>query len=42
MEELDLREEFLELMDEDPPISEIDLREELEDWILNYDPNKKR
>jgi len=29
-------------MDEDPNISEIDLREEFEDWFLDYNPNKKK
>ena len=42
IDEIDLRDEIVELFDEDPAISEIDLREEFEDWMPEYDPNKKR
>lgn len=42
IEELDLREEFEELMDNDPNIEEIDMREEFEDWFLEYNPNKRK
>ena len=40
-EELDLREEFLELMEEAPQ-DELDLREEFDEWFFDYNPNKKR
>jgi len=39
---IDLREELTELLDEDSSKAEIDLREEFEDWMHEYDPNKKR
>jgi len=41
-DEIDLREEFEQLLCDDPLFDEIDLREEFEDWIFPYDPNKKR